>query len=103
MSIHADTKESAHLVNIRMAYLAVSRGRHDAQIYTNDKSELAQHLDRDVSHRIAIQAGHEREPDVVHEIAPSSWVTRPFRITVLHRNRQAMPQEKARVKQWVSS
>ena len=32
VSIHADTKESAHLVNIRMAYLAVSRGRHDAQI-----------------------------------------------------------------------
>ncbi len=39
--IHADTEESAHLVNSRMAYVAVSRGRYDAQIYTNDKSELA--------------------------------------------------------------
>ena len=72
MLIHADTEESAHLVNIRMAYVAVSRGRYDAQIYTNNKSELAQHLDRDVSHRTAIQAGNEREPDVGHKIAPCS-------------------------------
>ena len=70
--IHADTEESAHLVNSRMAYVAVSRGRYDAQIYTNDKSELAQHLDRDVSHRTAIQPGHEREPDGGQKIAPSS-------------------------------
>jgi ATP-dependent exoDNAse (exonuclease V) alpha subunit len=68
--IHADTEESAHLINCRMAYVAVSRGRYDAQIYTNDKSELAQHLDRDVSHRTAIQA--ERKPDVGHKISPSS-------------------------------
>jgi hypothetical protein len=39
--VHADTEESVHLVNSRMAYVAVSRGRYDAQIYTNNKSELA--------------------------------------------------------------
>ena len=72
MLIHADTEESAHLVNSRMAYVAVSRGRYDARIYTNDKSELAQHLDRDVSHRTAIQPGYEREPDGGQKIAPSS-------------------------------
>jgi len=70
--IHVDTEESVQLVNSRMAYVAVSRGRYDAQIYTNDRSELAQHLSRDVSHHTAIQTGHEREPDVGHEISPSS-------------------------------
>jgi ATP-dependent exoDNAse (exonuclease V) alpha subunit len=57
--IHADTEESPHLVNSRMAYVAVSRGRYDAQIYTNDKSELAQHLSRDVSHSTAIHTGQD--------------------------------------------
>jgi len=69
--IHADTEESPHLVNSRMAYVAVSRGRYDAQIYTNDKSELAQHLSRDVSHRTAIHTGQERGPDVGQKISPS--------------------------------
>jgi conjugative relaxase-like TrwC/TraI family protein len=70
--IHADTEESAHLVNSRMAYVAVSRGRYDAQIYTNDKSELAEHLTRDVSHRTAVQTGQEQESDVGQKISPSS-------------------------------
>src|SRR5271167_2837419 len=70
--IHVDTEESVHLVNSRMAYVAVSRGRYDAQIYTNDKSELAQHLSRDVSHHMAIQPGQEHEPDVGQRVGPSS-------------------------------
>ena len=69
--IHADTEESPHLVNSRMAYVAVSRGRYDAQIYTNDKSELAQHLSRDVSHRTAIHPGQEHGPSVEQKIGPS--------------------------------
>ena len=46
------------LVNRRLAYVAVSRGRYDAQIYTNDKSQLAETLSRDVSHRSAIEPDH---------------------------------------------
>jgi hypothetical protein len=38
-----------------LAYVALSRGRYDAQIYTNDKTQLAAALDRDVSHRAAIE------------------------------------------------
>jgi hypothetical protein len=41
--------------NRRLAYVAISRGRYDAQIYTNDKAQLAVALDRDVSHRAAIE------------------------------------------------
>ena len=54
--VHIDTERAGEqLVNRRLAYVAVSRGRHDAQIYTNDKSQLAEALSRDVSHRSAVE------------------------------------------------
>jgi conjugative relaxase-like TrwC/TraI family protein len=59
--IHVDTEKGEQLVNSRMAYVSVSRGQYDAQIYTNDKSELARDLSRDVSQRTAIP-GQEQEP-----------------------------------------
>ena len=34
-----------------MAYVAVSRGAHDAQIFTSDREKLPQALSRDVSHQ----------------------------------------------------
>jgi ATP-dependent exoDNAse (exonuclease V) alpha subunit len=37
------------LVNRRLAYVAISRGRYDAQLYTNDKAHLAGALGREVS------------------------------------------------------
>src|SRR5438270_9009886 len=55
--VHVDTEQAGEkLVNRRLAYVAVSRGRYDAQIYTNDKTSLAEGLGRDVSHRSAIRA-----------------------------------------------
>lgn len=57
--IHVDTELGAKdLLNSRMAYVAVSRGAHDAQIFTNDSAALGQALSRDISHAAAIQ----REP-----------------------------------------
>jgi ATP-dependent exoDNAse (exonuclease V) alpha subunit len=54
--IHVDTELGAkHLLNSRMAYVAVSRGRYDAQIYRNNAETLRQELSRDVSHSHAIQ------------------------------------------------
>ncbi len=41
--IHVDTDLPAKdLINNRMAYVAVSRGASDAQIFTNDRSRLAE-------------------------------------------------------------
>lgn len=54
--IHVDTELGAKdLLNSRMAYVAVSRGAHDAQIFTNDAGKLGHALSRDVSHALAIQ------------------------------------------------
>jgi conjugative relaxase-like TrwC/TraI family protein len=68
--IHVDTELGAKaLLNSRMAYVSVSRGRYDAQIYTNNAATLGQELSRDVSHSPAIQQGpvaHKIEPQTTH-------------------------------------
>ena len=53
--IHVDTEKSELLVNERFAYVSVSRGQYDAQIYTNDRSDLARDLSRDNSQRTATE------------------------------------------------
>jgi conjugative relaxase-like TrwC/TraI family protein len=75
--IHVDTEKGEQLVNARMAYVSVSRGRYDAEIYTNDKGELAHHLSRDVSQRTATQEqkaepGQAREAETAQKIGPQS-------------------------------
>jgi conjugative relaxase-like TrwC/TraI family protein len=61
--IQVDTEHGhARLINSRLAYVAVSRGRYDAQIYTNDLAQLAPELSRDVSHRTATQPSREHSP-----------------------------------------
>jgi conjugative relaxase-like TrwC/TraI family protein len=57
--VHVETERaSEQLVNRRLAYVAVSRGRHDAQIYTDDKTRLVGRLERDVSQRSALEHSH---------------------------------------------
>ena len=52
--IHVDTELGAKdLLNNRMAYVSVSRGQWDAQIFTNDRGKLSQALGHDVSHQSA--------------------------------------------------
>ena len=58
--VNVDTQQAGEkLVNRRLAYVAVSRGRYDAQIYTNDKTQLAEGLGRDASHRTATETRKE--------------------------------------------
>jgi conjugative relaxase-like TrwC/TraI family protein len=68
--IHVDTELGAKdLLNSRMAYVSISRGRYDAQIYTNNAQTLGQELSRDVSHSPAIQqepGAHTIEPHTTH-------------------------------------
>ncbi len=76
--IHVDTELGAKdLLNSRMAYVAISRGAHDAQVFTNDATALARVLSRDVSHAPAIEQvpiSHaieqtaEQRPTQEHEI-----------------------------------
>jgi conjugative relaxase-like TrwC/TraI family protein len=61
--IHIDTELAAKdLLNNRMAYVAVSRGAQDAQIFTSDRQQLPQVLSREVSHQSAHVAEVQQEP-----------------------------------------
>jgi conjugative relaxase-like TrwC/TraI family protein len=77
--VHVDTELAAKdLLNTRMAYVAVSRGQWDAQIFTNDREKLPQALGHDVSHQsayrpeqviAAIQQDVVKMPEINHEQA----------------------------------
>jgi len=52
--VHVDTELGAKdLLNNRMAYVAVSRGAHDAQLFTNDREKLPAALGHEVSRESA--------------------------------------------------
>jgi conjugative relaxase-like TrwC/TraI family protein len=71
--IHVDTEQGyGKLINSRLAYVSVSRGRYDAQIYTNDRAHLAPELSRDVSHHTAAQPSREHGPSQAQSNDPSS-------------------------------
>jgi conjugative relaxase-like TrwC/TraI family protein len=55
--LHVDsTQAHEKLINTRLAYVSISRGRYDAQIYTNSRTELAERLSREVSKRSALDS-----------------------------------------------
>jgi ATP-dependent exoDNAse (exonuclease V) alpha subunit len=82
--VHVDIERvGEQLVNRRLAYVAVSRGRYDAQIYTNDKAQLGEALSRDVAHRSAIEPARvpassrqEIEPSAVRRQAAELTIAR---------------------------
>jgi ATP-dependent exoDNAse (exonuclease V) alpha subunit len=48
--VHVDTEQAREeLVNSRLVYVSVSRGRYDAQIYTNDAEKLREELSRQLA------------------------------------------------------
>ncbi|MEQ1761167.1 MAG: AAA family ATPase, partial [Vicinamibacterales bacterium] len=60
--VHVDTERgSESLVNRRLAYVAISRGRFDAQIYTDSTAHLGDVLSRQVGKLSAIEASRAPE------------------------------------------
>jgi hypothetical protein len=69
--IHVDTELVAKdLLNNRMAYVAVSRGAYDAQLFTNDREKLGGALEHDVSQQSAHAPEAKQEPKQDQTIAP---------------------------------
>jgi UvrD-like helicase C-terminal domain len=70
--VHADTEQARdQLINSRLAYVSVSRGRNDAQIFTNDAGTLGEELSRDVSKQSALETGPETNIRHDHAIGSS--------------------------------
>ncbi len=72
--VHVDTELGAKdLLNNRMAYVAVSRGAHDAQLFTNDRAKLPAALGHEVSRESAHTPQHKQDQSIQppqQEIAP---------------------------------
>lgn len=66
--VNMDTEVHPGLINSRFAYVSVSRASHDAQIFTNDATTLAQNLSRDASKASAIDFRKNQ-----NQITPSIW------------------------------
>lgn len=60
-------------MNRRLAYVAVSRGRYDARLYTNDVANLSETLSRDVSKHAALDVEMSR----IHVQGPQFAVKQP--------------------------
>ena len=75
--IHAETSESKQILNERMAYVAVSRARDEALIFTDDAAKLAGKMARQIEKTEITQAKAqtikqepERAEKIVAEAAP---------------------------------
>jgi superfamily I DNA/RNA helicase len=66
--VNVDTRQSAQLVNDRMAYVAISRARHDAQIYTDSAQNLRDTLDRSINKQSAFEATRDSLLDLRKEL-----------------------------------
>jgi ATP-dependent exoDNAse (exonuclease V) alpha subunit len=61
--VHVDLERAGEaLVNRRFAYVALSRSRYDAHVYTNDKAGLTEALGREHAHRSAIEHAIDLQP-----------------------------------------
>ncbi len=77
--VHVDTELGAKdLLNNRMAYVSVSRGAQDAQIFTNDHEKLPVALGHEVSQQsahapqIGIEKNASLQPDLGEKMKPQS-------------------------------
>jgi ATP-dependent exoDNAse (exonuclease V) alpha subunit len=65
--INADTQESLRLLNDRMAYVAVSRAREEALIYTDSTQNLRESLNRATNKEMALEATNSKSRDIQQE------------------------------------
>ena len=62
--INAATEESFRLLNDRMAYVAVSRAREEALIYTDSTQNLRESLNRTTNKEMALEATNSKSRDL---------------------------------------
>ncbi|MFZ0761375.1 MAG: conjugal transfer protein, partial [Candidatus Sulfotelmatobacter sp.] len=71
--IHVDTELGAKdLLNSRMAYVSISRGAFDAQLFTNDREKLPTALGHDLSR----QSAHVPEITRAETMAPQQEISK---------------------------
>jgi conjugative relaxase-like TrwC/TraI family protein len=60
--VNIDTEMHSNLINARFAYVSISRGSHEAQIFTDNANELGERLSHDLSKTSAVNITKEEKP-----------------------------------------
>jgi conjugative relaxase-like TrwC/TraI family protein len=84
--VNMDTTAHPELISSRFAYVSVSRASHDARIYTNDSTTLAERLNTDISKASAVEIA---KPISETQTQP----TQPKEQTMMNRREQT-PEER---------
>src|ERR1043165_581520 len=88
--LNADTQESFRLLNDRMAYVALSRARDEALIYTDSVPNLRETLSRAADKEMALDAVGENSRDKQQE--RNDLTNDPLAPHLLHRMEQGLDQ-----------
>lgn len=75
--VNADTSEPDKLLNRRMGYVAASRARQDARIYTDSDERLSAALARQVSKSTALEASRESHETKARNLSSLEPIERP--------------------------
>ena len=67
--INADSKAHPDLVNARFAYVAISRARDDARIYTDDSAAIEARFGNESSKSSALESSPALEPAATRALA----------------------------------
>lgn len=67
--INADSKAHPDLVNARFAYVAISRARDDARIYTDDRAAIEARFGQESSKSSALESSPALEPGATRALA----------------------------------
>ena len=88
--VHIDTEHThPDLINQRLGYVAISRGSHDVQLYTNNAREMREGLEVQISKHAALEAleearsryhGDEQHADRIQEIELSDKTKHSYKI-----------------------
>jgi ATP-dependent exoDNAse (exonuclease V) alpha subunit len=86
--IHVDTELGAKdLLNNRMAYVAVSRGAYDAQLFTNDREKLGRRLSNSRIRQRSVRSVYKAQEHLSHGLR-----NRPCLGRISRRHNGPMPQ-----------
>jgi ATP-dependent exoDNAse (exonuclease V) alpha subunit len=88
--VHIDTEQAHHdLINRRLGYVAISRGSHDVQLYTNNAQQMREGLEQQTSKHAALEAleeargryhGHEQRADRIQEVGLTEKTKHSYKI-----------------------
>jgi ATP-dependent exoDNAse (exonuclease V) alpha subunit len=80
--VNMDTEAHPELINSRFAYVSISRGSHEAQIYTNNTATLGERLSHDVTKTSAVDFTKVQDNSVKHGVQQENKLEGGLRLSL---------------------